>query len=253
MKNHSASSRGRETPHFINPHRLFHGVWLPQWLEERPEVSEKAKKLYAYLTYFAGGRGYAWPSFNHLADKLHISRRYVIMLVQELSAHRLITVTHVDNPAKGYCTNHYRFLWHPWMQTAEDGDFRMVVREEQTSFSAAESAPSTEASEPQITTPSELEDTSPSEPQITPLVIPSSPKENNKKRISYRGKVPATSSSTSPLKACSAASPPPKVLSDTTKSSSNGESVNFGCRSPSLRSKTIMSKLTSFTANSLLT
>ena len=195
-------------------------------LEERAEVSEKAKKLYAYLTYFAGGRGYAWPSFNHLADKLHISRRYVIRLVQELSAHRPITVTHVDNPAKGHCTNHYRFLWHPWMQTAEDRDFRLVVREEQAPFSAAESAPSfTSPSKPQITTPgeqeftspSELEDTSPGEPQITPLVIPSSPKENNKKRINYRGKVPVTSSSTSPSKASSAASPPPKVLSDTTK------------------------------------
>ena len=104
--------------HFINPHRLFHGVWLPQWLEERPEVSEKAKKLYAYLTYFAGGKGYAWPSFNHLAEKLHISRRYVIKLVQELSAHGLITATNVNNPAKGHCTNHYRFLWHPWMQTS---------------------------------------------------------------------------------------------------------------------------------------
>ena len=54
---------------FINPHRLFHGVWLPQWLEERPEVSEKAKKLYAYLTYFAGGKGCAWPSFKHLGEK----------------------------------------------------------------------------------------------------------------------------------------------------------------------------------------
>jgi hypothetical protein len=40
----------RKSRRFINPHRLFHGVWLPQWLEERPEVSEKAKKLYAYLT-----------------------------------------------------------------------------------------------------------------------------------------------------------------------------------------------------------
>ena len=54
------------TSRYINPHRLFHGVWLPQWLEERPEVSEKAKKLYAYLTYFAGGKGYAWPSFKIL-------------------------------------------------------------------------------------------------------------------------------------------------------------------------------------------
>jgi len=37
---------------FINPHRLFHGVWMPQWLEERPEVSEKAKpqKLEEHLS-----------------------------------------------------------------------------------------------------------------------------------------------------------------------------------------------------------
>ena len=73
-------------------------MWLPQWLEERSEVSEKAKKLYAYLTYFAGGKGYAWPSFNILAEKLHCSRRHVVRLVQELSAHRLITVINVSNP-----------------------------------------------------------------------------------------------------------------------------------------------------------
>ena len=48
MKNHLVASRGRETSQFINPHRLFHGVWLPQWLEERPQVSERAKKLYAH-------------------------------------------------------------------------------------------------------------------------------------------------------------------------------------------------------------
>jgi hypothetical protein len=48
------------TSRYINPHRLFHGVWISQWLEERSEVSEKAKKLYAYLTYFAGGKGCAW-------------------------------------------------------------------------------------------------------------------------------------------------------------------------------------------------
>jgi hypothetical protein len=199
---------------FINPHRLFHGVWLPQWLEERGEVSEKAKKLYAYLTYFAGGKGYAWPSFKHLGEKLHVSRRYVIKLVQELSTHRLIIVTNVHNPEKGYCANVYRFLWNPWMQTAADGDFRMTVCEEQPPFPAAESdAP---PSEQQITTPGELEGTSPGEPQITPLVIPSSPEENNKKRINIRGKVPATSSRTNPSKTSSAASPP-KALSGTTK------------------------------------
>jgi biotin operon repressor len=226
MKSLPGSPQRQETPRFINPHRLFHGLWLPQWLEERPEVSEKAKKLYAYLTYFAGGKGYAWPSFNHLAEKLHISRRYVIKLVQELSAHGLISATSVSNPAKGYCTNHYRFLWHPWMQSDEDGNFRLVVREEQTSLSTAEAGPSftppcepqiTNRGEHQITSPGEQDDTSPGESQITALVIPSSPKENNKKRTNCRGKVPVTSSSTSPSMAPSAALSARKALSDTTK------------------------------------
>jgi hypothetical protein len=85
-------------------------------------------------------------------------------------------------------------------------------------FRAAESRQSIlPPSKQQTSSPSELEDTSPGEPQITPLVIPSSPKENNKKRINYRGNVPATTSSTSPSKVHSTASPPPKILSDTTK------------------------------------
>jgi hypothetical protein len=207
------------TSRYINPHRLFHGVWLPQWLEELPEVSDKAKKLYAYLTYFAGGKGYAWPSFNHLAAKLHISRRYVIKLVKELSDHRLIAVTSVNIPTKGHCTNHYRFLWHPWMQTIEDGDFRMVVREEKPPFRTAKSRPSiAPPGEQQITSPSELEDTSPGEPQITALVIPSSPKENNRKRINNKGKVPLAFSKTVARRPPeTTASPPPRDLSDATK------------------------------------
>ena len=218
MKSNPGSPQAQEAPRFINPHRLFHGVWLPQWLEDRPEVSEKAKKLYAYLTYFAGGKGYAWPSFNHLAGKLHISRRYVIKLVQELSAHGLIVATRVNVPTKGHCTNHYRFLWHPWMQTVEDGNFRMVVREEKPPFRAAGSRQSiAPPSEQEITSPGELADTSPGEPQITPLVIHSSPQENNKKRINYRGKVPASSSGTDLFSAQCTAAPPPRVLSDTTK------------------------------------
>ncbi|HEY5812199.1 MAG TPA: helix-turn-helix domain-containing protein, partial [Terrimicrobiaceae bacterium] len=121
-------------PRFINPHRLFHGVWLPQWLEERPEVSEKAKKLYAYLTYFAGGKGCAWPTFNALAEKLHVSRRHVIRLVKELSGYGLVYVTNVHNPLKGSCANYYRFLWHPWMQTQDDAGFVMAVREDDSPF-----------------------------------------------------------------------------------------------------------------------
>jgi hypothetical protein len=56
MKKYLVASRGREGSQLINPPRLFHAVWLPKWLEERPEVSEKAKKLYAYLTYFGAAK-----------------------------------------------------------------------------------------------------------------------------------------------------------------------------------------------------
>jgi Helix-turn-helix domain len=117
---------------FINPHRLFHGEWLPQWLEERSEVSEKAKKLYAYLTYFAGGKGYAWPSFKILADKLHCSRHHVVRLVQELSAHRLITVTNVSNPERGHCANYYRFLWPPLDADRARREFRFCNARKRT-------------------------------------------------------------------------------------------------------------------------
>ena len=131
----------RGAPRFINPHRLFHGVWLPQWLEERPEVSEKAKKLYAYLTYFAGGKGYSWPSFALLAQKLHCSRRHVMRLAQELSAHRLITVTSVNNPERGHCANYYRFLWHPRMQMERDAEFVLETLETEPVDFSEESAP----------------------------------------------------------------------------------------------------------------
>jgi Helix-turn-helix domain len=231
LQNHGSKSVANPSSQdFINPHRLFYGVWLPQWLEERTEVSDKAKKLYAYLTYFAGGKGCCWPSFGVLAEKLHCSRRHVMRLVQELSAHRLITVTNVSNPERGHCANYYRFLWHPWMQNERDASFVLAAPESEPLEASCESPDNSQAGTPRgdirVTSPlvtsrspapSDMSVTSSGDMHVTPLVTPMSPKENNKKRINYRGKVPVTSTGTSPLKACSAASPPPKSLSDTTK------------------------------------
>jgi Helix-turn-helix domain len=214
---------------FINPHRMFHGVWLPQWLEERPEISERAKKLYAYLTYFAGGKGCSWPSFGLLAVKLHCSRGHVMRLVQELSTHRLITVTNVSNPERGHCANYYRFLWHPWIQNERDGSFVVAAPESEPLAASAESTDNCEPPTPSDTrvarplvtsrppAPADMSVTSPGDIPVTPLVTPLSPKENNKMRTNYRGKVPVTSSGTSPIKPSFAATPSRKALSDTTK------------------------------------
>ena len=227
-----ASEANTSRSRFINPHRLFHGVWLPQWLEERPEVSEKAKKLYAYLTYFAGGKGCAWPSFKVLADKLHCSRRHVVRLIRELSAHRLITVTNVSNPRRGHCANYYRFLWHPWMQTERDASFVLAAPEsepldtpepaELDNCQTALNPSDAHVTSPLVTSrspaPSDMAVTSPGDIPVTPLVTPMSPKENNKKRAKNKGKIPVPFSKTV---ACrlpeTTASPPPRDLSDATK------------------------------------
>jgi len=214
------------TPRFINPHRLFHGVWIPQWLEERPEVSEKAKKLYAYLTYFAGNKGYAWPSFRVLSEKLHCSRRHVVRVVQELSAHRLIEVTNVSNPTRGHCSNYYRFLSHPWMQTKADADFVLPVEEDGLPFEAGDPIavpPDDDYVTSSLVTSSSLPPgdnlvTSPVDMHVTPLVTPMSPLEENKKKRLKGERAAVRFSKAGPAKPASlTASPPPKVLSDTTK------------------------------------
>ena len=207
-------------------------MWLPQWLEERSEVSEKAKKLYAYLTYFAGGKGYAWPSFKILAEKLHCSRRHVVRLVQELSAHRLITVTNVNNPERGHCANYYRFLWHPWMQTERDASFVLATPESEPLDAPEESTPDNHqvgkapsdirVTSPLVTSrsqaPSDVAVTSPGDMRITPLVTPMSPQENNRKRTNNKGKVPVAFSKTVTCRPPeTTASPPPRDLSDATK------------------------------------
>jgi len=212
---------------FINPHRLFHGVWIPQWLEERPEVSEKAKKLYAYLTYFAGNKGYAWPSFRVLSEKLHCSRRHVVRIVQELSAHGLIEVTNVSNPTRGHCSNYYRFLAHPWMQTKADAGFVMEAEECAGSPFDGESAASATPDDVYVTSPLVTSRslppgdnfvTSSSDIGVTPLVTPMSPIEESKKKRLKRGRESCRSLDIGHAKAASlTASPPPKVLSDTSK------------------------------------
>ncbi len=173
----------------FNPHRQFHGTWIPQWLDERSEVSERAKKLYAYLTYFAGGKGRAWPSYTTLAEKLHVTRRHVIRILCELSEHQLIKVTHVNDSAHGNRANVYEFLWHVWMQHPEDKNFKMVVPEESPPEGTPNSSedvfddsqPSTPPGVRNVTRAAELPPTTPSDTNVTSLVTPMSPRSQENK------------------------------------------------------------------------
>src|SRR5687767_1040770 len=58
------------SPEFINPSGLFHGSYIPEWLELIPTISAGAKLCYARLCRYAGKNGVAWPHEDTLAAKL---------------------------------------------------------------------------------------------------------------------------------------------------------------------------------------
>ena len=191
-------------------------------MDERSEVSERAKKLYAYLAYFAGGKGRAWPSYNTLAEKLHVTRRHVIRILCELSEYRLVKVTHVDDPKRGHRANVYEFLWHEWMQHPEDKNFKMVVPEESPPEEIADSsedgfdAPQspthpgdknvTRVVQLPPTIPSDISDTRvqqlpPSDTNVTRLVTPMSPRSQKNSVEENSSKHPKGACSSVPIPA----------------------------------------------------
>ena len=141
---------------YINPHRLFHGTWIPEWLDNRREVSDGAKRLYAQLCRFAGNKGEAFPSYQTLAGRLQKSRRQIIRLIEELCRYELLNITHVKDEVRGNRTNIYRFLWHAWMQLAEDENYSLVKAD-------FDSPPS----DINVTTPGDTRVTSPSVKNVT--------------------------------------------------------------------------------------
>jgi hypothetical protein len=101
-------------PEYYNPHRLFTGSFVPNWLMLRTEVSPGAKLCFARLCQFAGEKGHCWPAQETLARSLGVGARQVRRYLKELEGVGLIAVT----PGAGRESSRYRFPRHPWM--AED-------------------------------------------------------------------------------------------------------------------------------------
>ena len=105
----------------------------------------------------------------------------MIRLVQELSTHRLITVTNVSSPERGHCANYYRFLWHPWMQNERDASFVLAAPESEPLDTLEESSDTCQpeatlddigVTSPLVTSqppaPGEIWVTSPGDAHVTP-------------------------------------------------------------------------------------
>lgn len=97
---------------YVNPHKLFVGSFIPNWLLRRNEISPGAKLGYARLCQYAGKDGVCFPKQETLAKELGCSRSQIIRYLKELKAHNLIERQRIGL----HCSNRYRFLYHPWMQ-----------------------------------------------------------------------------------------------------------------------------------------
>lgn len=116
---------------YINPYKLFHGAFIPNWLLRRQELSDGAKLVYARLCQFADTEtGVAWPTLELLADECGTNRRSLIRHLQELGEAKL-----VESRQRGLqAPNEYRFLAHEWMgflkcQNGTTGSAKMSLPE----------------------------------------------------------------------------------------------------------------------------
>lgn len=96
---------------YINPYNLFIGSFIPNWLDERTEVSSNAKRVYAKLCQHAGRNGRCYPKQETIGRELGLSRKTVSTATSELIEHCLIS----RNKQGLGMPNTYTFYEHPWM------------------------------------------------------------------------------------------------------------------------------------------
>ncbi len=99
-------------PKRINPHGLFIGAFVPNWMMEMKTISAGSKLCYAKLCQYAGKAGVAYPRIQTLSDSIKLSCRQVQRCLAELVREGLIQAEQSDPKA----ANRYYFLDHPAMR-----------------------------------------------------------------------------------------------------------------------------------------
>lgn len=113
----------------INPYKLFHGAFLPNWLLEKEDVSLGAKVVYAKLCQFADKKtGLAWPKQDTLAKSVCISERQCRRYISELESKKLLKSIQLGLGA----SNKYVFLEHESMGYMTGQDRTDMTGQERT-------------------------------------------------------------------------------------------------------------------------
>jgi DNA-binding transcriptional regulator GbsR (MarR family) len=92
---------------YINPHRLFAGLFIPAWLASRCEISSEAKLCYACLIEYAHPNGHCSIKTNTIAVETGLSSSVVQQGLEELVKLELLEIK-----AKRSKTKQYKFLNH---------------------------------------------------------------------------------------------------------------------------------------------
>jgi len=93
------------TVHF-NPYQQFHGLFLPNFLAKRRELSSDSKILYAQMVLMMGGNRELHVSFDFISDEIGMSISDLVTAYEELEKYSLIATT-LSNTGEKSC----RFLF----------------------------------------------------------------------------------------------------------------------------------------------
>ncbi len=95
------------------PYSLFIGAFLPEAVTASTILTGTEKVCWAKLNYFAGKKGYCYPSIKTLAQSIGVSVRQISRVIKGLMDKGFIARKAPDPNQKGkYRTTSYYFLWH---------------------------------------------------------------------------------------------------------------------------------------------
>jgi len=84
----------------FNPYQQFHGLFLPNFLVRRRELSSDAKLLYAHMVLMMADNKELHISFEFISDELGISQHLIKSSYEELEKYKLIETTTYNNGEK---------------------------------------------------------------------------------------------------------------------------------------------------------
>jgi hypothetical protein len=96
----------------FNPYKRFHGLWVPEALARRKEVTPGAKLIYGRLMRYAGKDGVAYPRVDTLGEEVGMGERQAQKHLRALEAARLLRIQKRYDRYGGQTSNGYVFLWH---------------------------------------------------------------------------------------------------------------------------------------------